>query len=709
MMKRDVVKKVFYSPYFLSFILTAVIILFLPPLFSKFKIVTVEKGKTNFPKEIIIYHDLDGDGNSEKIISYISSENRHAIQIYNPEGGIIDQWNLKGLIAGEGSRVGFGDFDHDGLKEVICFSATGDSIFLSVFEPVEKGDFLVKNRFITDIDPKVKKRDYQIGDIRCIDFKNVGVEKLVFSISSSTYSPKRCLYIYDPATDSLIHSPPGASNVYDLKFTDLNEDGILEIIGNTYACGNFPDATNMPFSDYSGWLMAFDERLNFLFDPIEFPGFHTRVMVQPCTRDGKNYILTSVNNTGAQKITPALYLYDHSGKVIKTREFTYAPKTDRYLYRKNTSPDKYLVFMTNGSVFGLDPELDIGKIADLNDEISERPVAVLDADGDGDMEYIFRLIKNGSLAVFRNDFSNPVIVPLTGKGELQNISLIKSSNNSKTPLLFVQKGENFYKYRYGFNRLYFFQYPLYFGIYLSVLLLILLIRKLQQLQMKEKLALQNSITELQLKTINSQLNPHFTFNAFNAIAALLKNEKGETAYAYFLKFSNLVRAGLLSADQISRTLEEELTTIRDYLDIQQLRFKHNFDYEIKVDETVDLSTRIPKMILQNYVENAVKHGLRHRDKGGLLTIEIRKENKIILFIVQDNGVGRVKAAELESESTGMGMQIMQQYFDLLNRFNAMKIKQTVVDLYDDSGKPAGTKVIIEIPEKINFNLYHGLR
>jgi len=710
MMKTGVMKKVLYSPYFISLVMTLVIIAFLPPLFSKYKIRILGTGKTTETKKIIVYNDLNGDGNSEEIHSFISSQKQHALQIYDPDGGIIDQWNLKGTIAGFGERMAFGDYNHDGLKEVFCFSRTNDSILLSVFEPVEKGKFLVKNRFVAGIDEKIKTKDYVVSDLFVKDMNGDSINDFIFVINSNTFTPERKVYIYNIVTGELIHSPQSSTVIDDLKFDDLNGDGTPEITGNTYSCGNFPDTLPTPFSDYSGWLMAYDNRLNYLFEPVEFPGFHIKVMSQPFSSGNKSQILVFVNNTGSQKIPLALYLFDDKGKETKKSKFAGNRKISRYLYMSKTLPAQYFVFDADGQVFKIDRELQSEKTANLGFKIMPKPLAVFDADGDGKDEYIFSITGNRSLAIVRNDFSHPVIFNLPGNDSKASVSSISQIiRKDQPPLLFVQSGNAFARYQYEYNPLYLMQYPVFLGIYLSVLLLVLLIRKLQQLQMKEKLALQNSIAELQLKTINNQLNPHFTFNAFNAIASLLKKKDGETAYNYFLKFSNLVRASLLSADRIARTLEEELATIRDYLDIQQLRLEHRFDYEIKVDEKVDVKTKIPKMILQNYVENAVKHGLKYRNKGGLLNIEIIKEDKILKFTVQDNGIGRKKAAEMESGSTGMGMQIMEHYFDLLNRYNAMKIKQSIVDLYDDSGEPAGTKVIIELPEKINFNLYHGLK
>ena len=704
-MNLSYLKKLLYSPYLLSLILSLIIIFFLPDLFSKYKATIIEKGETRYQKEIIYYDDLNGDGNSEIICSFISADNRHTIQVFDSKGGILDQWNFKGKIAGFSDRVFFGDYNNDGQKEIFCFNEASDSVFLDIFEPVENGGFLIKDRFISNINKTIKDPDYYIKDLHLKNLTNDSLLELIFVISSSTSTPERSIYIYDINTDKLIQSPKSATIINNIKFTDLNHDGSFEIIGNTYACGNFPDTLNIPFNDYSAWLMVFDNNLDFVFNPVEFPGFHTKLMVQPFTTGNENYILAFNNSTGSNEAAPTLYLFDHSGKIVKTNKLPDTQKNERYLYMDNSIPARHLIIDRKGIIYQIDTELNVKKIADLKNELSPLPMAVFDIDGDLNDEFLFTT-DNAGILILRHDFTQPTEIFLP---QDQLFSLARITKKDAPPLLFIQRGTTYYKIQYGYNYLYLLKYPIYLGIYLFTLLLILLIRKLQQLQMKEKMDLQTSITELQLKTINNQLNPHFTFNAFNSIASLLKKEKGETAYTYFLKFSNLVRDNLVSADHISRTIKEELATVRDYLDIQQLRFDHRFDYVIEVEDTVDINTRIPKMILQNYVENAVKHGLRHKKEGGLLKIEIIKENKMLKLIIQDNGIGREKAAEMDSDSTGMGMQIMQHYFELLNRYNSIKIRQTIVDLYDEQGKATGTKVILEMPEKINFNIYRGIK
>ena len=698
-MRTPEIRNILYSPYFLALLLTIIVILFLPDMFSKYKVEQIKRGKTDNIDEIDYYYDLDGDGNSEKIESFISGQDHYCIQVFAPGGGIIDQWNFTHKLPGLGDRLIAGDYDGDGQKEIYTLSQQQDSLFLYGVIPVENGRYFIKRRFITTLNSVDNKIEYSITNFNLVDLNRDSLKELIFVIHSGFSLQPRAIYSYCINEDSLIMSPPCASIIGDIKFFDLNEDGYPEIIGGMGAAGNIRDTSGIPYSDYSAWLMVFDHNLNYLFEPKEFPGFHSNLSVQPYYRNGKRAILTFYNHTGSRDNYPVLLLYNYKGDVITQHKFPKSPKYEASLIKDSKSG--YWIINDRGEARKIGKDLQIVKTLNFETEIFRKPL-ILDIDGDTKPEYIFKKRNSQNGIVFREGFTKPVEFELPGGLGTNSHSIIETAG--KPPQLYLQKGNNFAIYKYGYNYLYPLRYPVYLGIYLAVLLIILLIRKLQQMQIRDKLLLQNRISELQLKTINNQLNPHFILNAFNSIASLLKREKGDVAYNYFIKFSNLVKSNLLSADQISRTIEEELSMVTDYLDIQILRFENRFKYEIEVDKDVDPKWKIPKMTIQNYIENAVKHGLKHKQSGGLLKINIERKNNHISIQITDNGIGRAEASKLNSGSTGMGMQVMDHYFSLLNKYNSVKIRQQITDLYDENGNPAGTKVEVEIPVNIKYNI-----
>jgi ligand-binding sensor domain-containing protein len=225
----------------------------------------------------------------------------------------------------------------------------------------------------------------------------------------------------------------------------------------------------------------------------------------------------------------------------------------------------------------------------------------------------------------------------------------------------------------------------------------------KRLKKEEKEQLDKKFTELQLKTIKNQMDPHFTFNAMNSLGALIFTEKKETAYDYLVNFSRLVRATLESSNRISRTLEKELDFTRNYLELQQFRFKNKMEYTIQTENGVNIKQKVPRMVIQTHVENALKHGLMNSTKKGLINIVIRTKENILIIEISDNGIGRKKAKEINKDSTKKGLVVTEQFFDLINKFNKVKIRQEIIDLCDGNGKSAGTKVVIYIPESVNYD------
>jgi two-component sensor histidine kinase len=226
-------------------------------------------------------------------------------------------------------------------------------------------------------------------------------------------------------------------------------------------------------------------------------------------------------------------------------------------------------------------------------------------------------------------------------------------------------------------------------------------RRKKQMEIQEN---EKKIAEFQLLSIKNQIDPHFTYNAINSIAAAVAKEDKELAYRFFVKLSRLMRSILQSSDKLTRTLEEELAFVQDYLEIQKFRHKDRFDFVIEISPEVDLSRGVPKMCIQTFVENALKHGLLHSEKNGLLTITIKDFPDRHILEIQDNGIGREKAKSYSENSAGKGLQILKGYFDYFNRYNQQSIYWETTDLWQDDGTSGGTSVRIILPKDFIFNL-----
>lgn len=174
---------------------------------------------------------------------------------------------------------------------------------------------------------------------------------------------------------------------------------------------------------------------------------------------------------------------------------------------------------------------------------------------------------------------------------------------------------------------------------------------------------QKKMTDLEMQMMRAQINPHFIFNILNAIKQMIYDNEFKQANKYLDKFSDLLRANLYSRQKDIISLQQELEYIREYLDLEKLRFGDQFAYEIKVDDNLQLNQIfIPAMMLQPVVENAVKHGIRQlKQKKGLLCIKIMENNSVYRIEVLDNGPGLgFKLNENKNQNNGRGLEITRK-------------------------------------------------
>ncbi|MBI5916015.1 MAG: histidine kinase [Bacteroidetes bacterium] len=211
------------------------------------------------------------------------------------------------------------------------------------------------------------------------------------------------------------------------------------------------------------------------------------------------------------------------------------------------------------------------------------------------------------------------------------------------------------------------------------------------------------LSETEMTALRSQMNPHFIFNCLNSINHFVVRNDSEQAANYISKFSRLIRLVLDNSGSQKVPLEKELEALQLYMDLEAMRFGGKFRYELWVDDEVDAQfTQIPPMLLQPYVENAIWHGLMHKPEGGSVIVDVRLSNENLLHVeITDDGVGRARAAELESKTSlqhiPQGTFITAERLRMLDPDNPNGGKVTIQDLVDTEGQPCGTKVVLEIP------------
>jgi len=207
---------------------------------------------------------------------------------------------------------------------------------------------------------------------------------------------------------------------------------------------------------------------------------------------------------------------------------------------------------------------------------------------------------------------------------------------------------------------------------------------------------------LALKSLRTQMNPHFIFNALNSVNSFIAQNDERTANRYLTDFSTLMRSVLNNSDEDFIPLEKEIDLLSLYLKLEHSRFKDKFTYEVKVDEAIDLHAfEIPPMLLQPYVENAVWHGLRYKKEIGQLTIQVQYiDNATIRIVIADNGIGRKQSKALKTEyqkkQKSKGMQNIKQRIDILNEMYKDRVEVQIGNLHEDE---TGTKVTLTLKKE----------
>lgn len=211
-----------------------------------------------------------------------------------------------------------------------------------------------------------------------------------------------------------------------------------------------------------------------------------------------------------------------------------------------------------------------------------------------------------------------------------------------------------------------------------------------------------SIKESELRTLRSQINPHFIFNSLNSIKAYILKDRQLEASEYLTDFSTLIRAILQQSKVKFITLSEELETTLLYVKLENLRFENGFTFNFSIDESIDTDEiLIPPMLFQPYLENAIKHGLMSKNDDRILNLSIKQKTKEELLItIDDNGIGREQAS-LQRKNTlkhqSMGMSINDERVQLLGVTNDLHISIKIIDKNSNKGISEGTTVEINLP------------
>ena len=237
-------------------------------------------------------------------------------------------------------------------------------------------------------------------------------------------------------------------------------------------------------------------------------------------------------------------------------------------------------------------------------------------------------------------------------------------------------------------------------VFVSVLSLLVILYFLYR---QNSLNKEKKILTLEQDVLRTQMNPHFIFNALNSIKHYIINNEQKNAVHYLNKFSKLIRKILEASSVKEATLQEELETMDLYMNIENIRFSNLINFEIKVDENLDLTKiKVPPLVLQPFLENALWHGLSSKKGNKTINLSVFKPSSDFIQIdIEDNGIGRKASAKIKSDKVinrkSIGIELTKERLNNFIKDFQNPFSLIFNDLFDENKKPKGTKVALKIP------------
>lgn len=243
------------------------------------------------------------------------------------------------------------------------------------------------------------------------------------------------------------------------------------------------------------------------------------------------------------------------------------------------------------------------------------------------------------------------------------------------------------------------------GVFIITYIVTTLRARIVRKQERQKAKYEKELLEMEARALRAQMNPHFIFNCLNSIKSLIQQHEEEKSVTYLTTFSKLIRTLFNNADKKEITLYDEIETCKLYLQLEAMRFDTKFSYSVNADESIDLkSIRVPALIIQPFIENAIWHGIVPGNSGGNVSLNVCRKNGAVEIIIEDDGIGRETSMQNKSSSglahQSKGVNLTHARLELDNLLQQRKAGLEIIDKKDENGKAKGTKVVITIKVEV---------
>ena len=675
------------STWFLALIIATIIFSFSYQNFKEYSVEKISEEGKNYD-DYRFFYDIDNDSIDDNIdIIYNKNIESKQIEISNSYGKNL---NITGIRPYKLPNF-FKEAYHlsekeDGFNSLVHIMEFEKTIFLGITD----FDTLPTHIYIDTIHPIAEHspNTYDFGYFGAFDVNKDGYAELYLYIAEGYRIFPRRLYCIDVYNKKLLFQSE-LMGAFPINYDMFMIDSLPYFVVGSQAVANMTSMPDFYLSDLSSYFIVFDENLDFKFEPIKMGGNATRVYYFHKIIDDKPFFIAFANPYDESKNVEMLQI-DLDGNIVKEMQL---PTNMKALFGG--------IFSIGNDIFYIDKNSKYHKFDFLTEKdelvkinFADQPFWLLsqDIDKDGEEEHIFRDKSSNKVYVTRNDFSKPAQIELP-LNEVGAARYYFPKNENDESIIFVWTYTKYYTFKYVRDKYYLVKlFGFLAALFGGAFLFVMVIQMIVKYRLQQRINVTSRIKELEFHNIRSQMNPHFTLNTLNLIStSVLKNEK-EKAYDVISGFSNIIRSTLLDANKILRGLDEELKFVDDYLKIQKARYGEKFDYKIENIDVDIQKAKIPPFIVQIFVENSLKHGLKDFKTGGLITIIVRNAEKNIIIEIEDNGVGRQAAKQRDlGNSTGKGLKLTKEYIDLINSLNKEKINLEIID------KEQGLKIKIILP------------
>lgn len=240
-----------------------------------------------------------------------------------------------------------------------------------------------------------------------------------------------------------------------------------------------------------------------------------------------------------------------------------------------------------------------------------------------------------------------------------------------------------------------------FGSVFTLLALGLVFLVYNRRQIKKNLTLQRDLAEYEQKALHLQMNPHFVFNCLGAISGFIVQNGADSALKYLAKFSKLMRLTLEYSKESLIPIDKEIESLQNYLELEQLRFNHIFDFSITKDPSIEDDMALPPLLIQPFVENAIIHGIVPKLAKGTISINFSIDNNNLVCTVADDGIGMAKSKRLKENSVtvhkSMALEITRKRLEVIEAYTSKKANVVIESIDNESAIAVGTKITLYLP------------